>query len=258
MAETSSGGVFADEAPIAPHVRAIWFDTSTSPYVTKRCTGMRPDTWEVLSSGGGTPGPQGPQGDPGIAGADGAPGTPGAQGLQGPPGTDGAPGSPGAQGEQGIQGIQGPQGVPGDVSGAWPIGSVFMSVVSTNPNTLLGFGTWAAFAAGRVLVGLDAGQTEFDVVEETGGAKTHTLAAAEMPVHTHVQDAHTHQFLPRSATTGSVSSIVTGTLDTSSTISGANQPHIQSATAVNQNAGSGFAHNNLQPYVVVYMWRRDS
>jgi len=55
---------------------------------------------------------------------------------------------------------------------AWPIGSVFISVVSTNPATLLGFGTWSAFATGRTLVGLDGGQTEFDTVEETGGAKT--------------------------------------------------------------------------------------
>lgn len=45
---------------------------------------------------------------------------------------------------------------------------------------------------GRVPVGQDAAQTEFDVLGETGGAKTHTLAATEMPVHTHVQNAHTH------------------------------------------------------------------
>ena len=48
---------------------------------------------------------------------------------------------------------------------SWPIGSVFISVVSTSPATLLGGGTWVAFGAGRVLVGLDAGQTEFDTVE---------------------------------------------------------------------------------------------
>ena len=144
---------------------------------------------------------------------------------------------------------------------AFPVGSVFIAVVSTNPATLLGYGTWAAFGSGRVLVGLDSGQTEFDTVKETGGAKTVTLTAAQsgLPQHTHVQNAHTHDFLPRSATTGAVSSIVTGTLDTSSTISGANQPHIQAATAVNQNAGpsaAAEAHNNLQPYVVVYMWER--
>lgn len=138
----------------------------------------------------------------------------------------------------------------------WPVGSIYIAVDSTSPATRFGGGTWAAFAAGRVLVGLDANQTEFDTAEETGGAKTHTLTTNEMPSHTHVQDAHTHNFLPRSATTGAVSSIVTGTLDTSSTISGANQPHIQAATATNQNTGGGAAHNNLQPYVVVFMWQR--
>lgn len=57
---------------------------------------------------------------------------------------------------------------------AFPVGSVFISVVSTNPATLLGYGTWSAFGAGRVLVGLDSGDADFDSVEETGGAKTVT------------------------------------------------------------------------------------
>jgi microcystin-dependent protein len=144
---------------------------------------------------------------------------------------------------------------------AWPVGSVFLSVVSTSPATLLGGGTWAAFGAGKMLVGRDGNDTDFDTAEETGGSKTVTLTAAQsgLPQHTHVQDAHTHNFLPRSATTGGVSSIVTGTLDTSSTISGSNQPHVQSATAVNQNAGpsnAAEAHSNMPPYIVVYMWKR--
>ena len=171
---------------------------------------------------------------------------------------------------------------------AFPVGSVFIAVVSTNPATLLGYGTWSAFGAGRVLVGLDSGDTDFDTAEETGGAKTVTLTAAQsgLPQHTHTQDshnhtqdahthtqnAHTHDFLPRSATTGSQTSIA-GAVDTSSTISGANQPHIQNATAVNQNAtatnqaatatnqnagpsAAAEAHSNLQPYIVVYMWKR--
>jgi microcystin-dependent protein len=45
---------------------------------------------------------------------------------------------------------------------------------------------------GRVPVGLDSGQTEFDAMGETGGAKTHTLTSTEMPSHTHTQNAHTH------------------------------------------------------------------
>lgn len=168
-------------------------------------------------------------------------------------------------------------------SEAFPIGSVFISVVSTNPGTLLGYGTWSAFGAGRVLVGLDAGQTEFDVVEETGGAKTHTLTSAEMPSHTHTQDAHTHTqnshnhtqdahshtYKSQTATTGAVSSYEHGAIDTSSTAAensisveaatATNQAATavnQNATATNQNTGGGGAHNNLQPYIVVYMFKR--
>ena len=154
----------------------------------------------------------------------------------------------------------------------YPVGSIYISTLSTNPGTLLGVGTWSAFGAGKTLISLDSGDTDFDVVEETGGAKTKTIAQANLPnistgagtSHNHTQDAHTHNFLPRSATTGAVSSIVTGTLDTSSTISGSNQPHVQSATATNQAeaahthslGGSGTALNVVNPYIVVYMWKR--
>ena len=157
-------------------------------------------------------------------------------------------------------------------SQAFPVGWRFIGVVSTNPATLLGYGTWSAIAAGRILVGLDSGDPDFDTVEEIGGAKTKTIAQANLPnistgagtSHNHIQNAHTHDFLPRSATTGSVSSIVTGTLDTSSTISGANQPHIQNQTPTNQPeaahthslGGSGTALNVMNPYFVVYMWKR--
>ena len=129
----------------------------------------------------------------------------------------------------------------GGGSPAFPVGSVFIAVVSTNPATLLGYGTWVAFAAGRVLVGLDAGQTEFDTVNETGGAKTHTLQTTEIPSHTHIVTSQT-------ATTGSATSYEHGTLDTSSADA--------EATEVTGATGGGGAHNNLQPYIVVYMWER--
>lgn len=118
-----------------------------------------------------------------------------------------------------------------------PVGSLYMNAnVSTNPGTLLGFGTWAAFGAGRVPVGIDATQTEFDVAEETGGAKTHTLTIAEMPSHNHAAGI-------RDTDDGGSDGFVRGT-------AAADQ------TGQIRNTGGGGAHNNLQPYIVVYMWKR--
>jgi len=122
------------------------------------------------------------------------------------------------------------------LSTVYPVGSIYTSVVSTNPATLFGFGTWAAFGAGRVLVGIDAGQTEFDVVEETGGEKTHTLSVTEMPSHNHAPQS------PLYYGAASGSNILTG--------GGA------AAGFSMTNAGGGGAHNNLQPYIIVYMWKR--
>lgn len=122
---------------------------------------------------------------------------------------------------------------------AWPVGSVFTSVVATDPATLFGFGTWTALAPGRVLVGFDAAQTEFNAAEKTGGEKTHVLTVPEIPGHTHGQS------LP-SSQTGSQAS---GTRDTSTT--GSTADALSTASA-----GGGGAHNNLQPFLTVFFWKR--
>lgn len=114
----------------------------------------------------------------------------------------------------------------------FPVGSIYMSVVSTNPSAFFG-GTWTAFGAGRTVVGIDAGQTEFDTVEETGGAKTHTLTVDEIPAHTHS--------IP---------------FETVENIGGNSGTRAFPGTSATGSAGGGQAHNNLQPYVVVYMWKR--
>lgn len=119
---------------------------------------------------------------------------------------------------------------------AWPIGSIYTSIAATNPSTLFG-GNWEAFGAGRVMVGLDSGDTDFDTVEETGGAKTHTLTTAELPSHTHTVTGMVKVPNNSTNTTGS------GELGVSSTMT---------SSAV----GSGDAHNNVQPYIVVYMFKR--
>lgn len=152
---------------------------------------------------------------------------------------------------------------------AWPVGSVYYSTVSTNPNTLFGFGTWVAFSAGRAPVGIDTLQAEFDTLEETGGSKMHTLTSAEMPSHTHVQDAHGHgvtdpghvhqQRMQQKAVDDG---LVTDGFNDVSVFNGANTASattgitLGSTTPTNQSTGGGGAHTNLQPYIVVYMWKR--
>ena len=127
----------------------------------------------------------------------------------------------------------------------YPVGSIYLSVSSTNPGTLFG-GTWAAWGTGRVPVGIDTGQTEFNTIEKTGGAKTHTLTTAEMPAHNHsVQGgydgaaSHVHGYSHGHGMIGTAQSGNNGTYP------------------INVgNSGSGGAHNNLQPYITCYMWKR--
>jgi hypothetical protein len=122
-----------------------------------------------------------------------------------------------------------------DLSSLYPVGSIYMNASSgTNPGTLIGFGTWVAFGAGRVPVGIDSGDTDFDTAEETGGAKTHTLTVDEMPAHTHS--------VPNSGSQNN-------SFDSGTTVG-------NDVTGTSGSTGGGQAHNNLQPYIVVYMWKR--
>jgi hypothetical protein len=122
-----------------------------------------------------------------------------------------------------------------DLSTVYPVGSIYMNASnSTNPATLIGFGTWVAFGAGRVPVGIDSGDTDFDTAEETGGAKTHTLTVDELPAHTHS--------VPNSGSQNN-------SFDSGTTVG-------NDVTGTSGSTGGGQAHNNLQPYIVVYMWKR--
>jgi len=120
----------------------------------------------------------------------------------------------------------------------YPVGSIYTNMaVATNPASLLGMGTWVAFGEGRVLVG-KAGSGTFDTLAATGGAETHTLSVAELPAHTHATEGN------------------------DANDAGATVPYVdgKSGGTPNSNAttstGGGGAHNNLQPYIVVYMWKR--
>jgi hypothetical protein len=126
----------------------------------------------------------------------------------------------------------------------YPVGSIYISTVGTNPGTLFGIGTWVAFGTGRTLVGIDSTQTEFDVVEETGGAKTHTLQLTEVPAHTHtVMTVLNH----------SDGTQVTGEYINASLAYGTARRRYSN---YEESRGGGLAHNNLQPYIVTYMWKR--
>jgi hypothetical protein len=134
----------------------------------------------------------------------------------------------------------------------FPIGAIYTATVATNPATLLGFGTWAAYGDGRVIVGKAAAGT-FSTAGATGGAETHTLTTTEMPVHTHIQDSHTHPQRVAAAVGGGLTGI-TGTGNLTGNAASTQTTNV--TTATNQNAGSGDAHNNLQPYIVAYVWQR--
>ena len=128
----------------------------------------------------------------------------------------------------------------------WPIGSIYISVVNTNPSQWFG-GVWESFGAGRVLVGVDTTQTEFNTVLKTGGSKSVTLNLNQIPSHYHNM-YHTGRLLYWD-----------------SGLTGMGYPNYNGATPIQStweartaNSGGGQAHNNLQPYITVYMWRRVS
>jgi hypothetical protein len=137
---------------------------------------------------------------------------------------------------------------------AYPVGSIYINAaVDTNPATLLGFGTWTAFGAGRVLVGQDTGDSSFNSLQETGGSKnaivvshTHTTTVTD-PGHTHTYQENTQD---QYAGTGVYNTDVWNnqTRTTGSSTTGI-------SVSVNSTGSSG-TNANLQPYIVVKMWRR--
>lgn len=154
----------------------------------------------------------------------------------------------------------------------YPVGSIYMSVNSTNPSTYFG-GTWVAWGSGRVPVGINTSDTNFSTVEKTGGASTVTLTTSQMPSHTHTftgssattnsKGAHTHTLnLTKTTWSGSSSSRVVvdssdyTALTNDATSSAGAHTHTVTAKGSNANTGGGGSHTNLQPYIVCYMWKR--
>lgn len=121
----------------------------------------------------------------------------------------------------------------------FPVGSIYLSVTDTNPSTYFG-GTWESWGSGRVPVSVDASDTDFDTVEKTGGAKTHTLTVAEMPSHNHQQIFDQTAGSKWGIGPYKIATQYTGTYE----------------NRFIKSAGGGQAHNNLQPYITCYMWKR--
>lgn len=118
----------------------------------------------------------------------------------------------------------------------FPIGSIYKSVDNTNPEELFG-GAWMSWGQGKVPVGVDSNDNDFNTVEKTGGEKIHTLTVNELPSHTHMLHLVSNQLGNGGGMWGTTYSQYDGNVDTYST--GNSQPH-----------------NNLQPYETLYMWKR--
>jgi hypothetical protein len=146
------------------------------------------------------------------------------------------------------------------IQALYPIGSIYINAgVTTNPGTLLGFGTWVAFGAGKVAVGLDASNALFDALEETGGsadaivvAHTHTATSTDSG-HTHTTTWNNiNDFTQGSQTPGAEQypDDVQGTFNIATNSGTAN------ITTTIASTGSSATNANLQPYITVCMWKR--
>ena len=177
------------------------------------------------------------------------------------------------------------------LSALYPVGTIYTSTSGTNPASTFGFGTWEAFGAGKVLVGQDTGDTSFDTLGETGGSKdaivvshTHTVSASGTTssegAHTHTfsgttgaAGAHSHTFAGQYSgnfdyTPGNYQGIYpSGEYPTSSvadhthsfsgtTASNGAHTHTVSVSGTAASSGSSGTNANLQPYIVVKMWKR--
>jgi hypothetical protein len=139
------------------------------------------------------------------------------------------------------------------LSALYPVGTIYTNAsVSTNPATLFGFGTWTAFAAGRVMVGLNASDSSFDTLEETGGSKDAIVVSHS---HSASDSGHTHTtFNGANLNSNVTNGGVAGTVNRGSTFS--NETNSASANISVSTTGSSGTNANLQPYIVVYMWKR--
>lgn len=125
----------------------------------------------------------------------------------------------------------------------YPVGAVIIRVDSINPSTWYG-GMWELLCPGRTLVCIDTNDGDFNTIKKTGGEKTHKLTVNEMPSHTHNWFA-----------------AIDGGNDAGRQIdrfmlNGWGDARWWGNLYKMDNTGGNQSHNNLQPYMVVYIWVR--
>jgi hypothetical protein len=140
----------------------------------------------------------------------------------------------------------------------YPVGSIYTNAsVSTNPATLLGFGTWTAFGAGRVLVGFNSGNSLFDTAEETGGSADAIVVSHTHTATTNTTGTHAHSIDAVNVSAGGSLNKVAGAdsrAEGADYNTGAAGEHSHSFTT--DATGSSATNANYQPYITVYMWKR--
>lgn len=151
-------------------------------------------------------------------------------------------------------------------SALFPVGTIYSNGVDgTNPATILGFGTWSPYAAGRVVAGKAASGT-FETLGGTVGTETVSLTANQNGPHSHSNGsltaasagAHTHPISESNGSPGGTWRLSTyqssGTNTSMATNSGG--AHTHNVTGTTSDSGTGAAHNNIQPTVVAALWIR--
>lgn len=127
-----------------------------------------------------------------------------------------------------------------DAKKKYYVGKIIMDTENINPAVYLGFGTWELWGSGRVPVGVDINDEEFNTVEKTGGEKAHTMTLEELVKHRHTMAINAPK---------SVQQYANGE---------ARWPLINDASSIKNTStvGESKPFNIMQPYITCYMWKR--
>ena len=130
----------------------------------------------------------------------------------------------------------------------FPIGQIVIKGDNEDYSNWLGF-TWERTAVGKVLVGIDSNDTDFNSIGKTGGEKTHTLTGEEMPSHSHTLFSNSKSYSNIGSGYWHLPSAVEG-------YSSGNRVQIYNNNSGTNNYGGNEPHNNVQPYITCYIWIR--